>query len=117
MDSKWLFVGIIVVVIVGALAFGAFSSTLPYASDLSPVMYFYSDDCVHCQRMKPILSALGDSGYRVKMMNVQKNPQYWSKYNVSGTPTWIAANGDALSGEQSQNDLKAWFDAHGAKIA
>lgn len=117
MDGKMIFGGILAVVLIGALAYALWPHPLVYADEKSPVMYFYQDDCIHCQRMKPILDSLGSEGYRVKMMNAQTHPQYWSQYKVEGTPTWLAQNGDRISGEQTQADLKAWFDAHGAKIA
>ena len=117
MDGKMIFGGILAVVLVGALVYALWPHPWVFADDQSPVMYFYQDSCIHCKAMKPILDELGQQGYRVKLMNAEKNPQYWTQYNVTGTPMWVAQNGDRLEGEQSKADLQAWFDAHGAKIA
>lgn len=119
MDKK-IIVGVVALVIViglGALYYVGDNSQPIYSNPNSPVMYFYQDDCPHCIAMHPIMLDLGAQGYRVKLMDAQTNPAYWSEYNIAGTPTWVAANGDRLIGEQPEVTLQAWFDAHGAKIA
>lgn len=120
MDQKiWIGVGAVAIVLLAALYWVGSTSanSWNFASSASPVMYFYQDDCVHCEAMKPIMQDLGNQGYRVKLMDAQTNTSLWTTYSIVGTPTWIAANGDRISGEQDEATLQAWLDAHGAKIA
>ncbi len=117
MDKKMIFAAIGIVVFFGGLAVMAQSAgASSYTDSASPVMYFYSDTCSHCQAMKPILSNLAKKGFRVKPMDVRTNQAYWQQYSIEGTPTWIAANGDRIVGEQSQSYLEYWLEQHGAKI-
>lgn len=88
-----------------------------YFDSASPVMYFYSESCHWCQEQKPILQELADEGYRVNPMNVGAHPEYWSQYNIAGTPTFLAGNGDRLPGFTQKDELKQFFDDHNAKIA
>jgi len=75
-------------------------------------MYFYQDTCSWCIKEKEILQKLGNEGYRVKSMNISKNVDLWQQYNVSGTPTFIAKNGDRLEGYHDYDSLKTWLDQH-----
>ncbi len=119
LDKKIIIGAVVVAVLVllGVFYYVGANSAPIYSSPNSPVMYFYQDDCPHCIAMHPIMLDLGAQGYRVKLMDAQTNPAYWSQYNIVGTPTWVAANGDRLIGEQSEAALQAWLNAHGAKIA
>jgi len=83
-----------------------------YFDENATVMYFYSDNCSWCKKQKEVLSQLGTEGYRVKPMNVGQDQSLWEKYQVSGTPTFIAANGDRLPGYQTYDQLKPWLDSH-----
>ncbi len=116
MNKLLLVIGAIIVV-VAAFAFTSATAKPTYTDDRSPVMYFYQATCSHCIAMKPILTELAAEGYRVKFMDVGKDTSLWQKYNIEGTPTWIAANNDRIVGRQSKEALRAWFDSHGAKIA
>ncbi|MFQ5405942.1 MAG: thioredoxin family protein [Candidatus Micrarchaeia archaeon] len=109
--------GAIAVFFVVLILLAGGSSGKVYEDDSSPVMYFYSPTCSHCIAMTPILEKLGSSGgFRVKPMNVKANPSYWTQYSVEGTPTWVAANGDRIVGEQTEVFLRVWLESHGAKI-
>ena len=88
-----------------------------FVNDASPVMYFESPKCHFCLQQKPILLELADEGFRVKDMDVLANPSYWQQYNITGTPTFVAGNGDRLVGLQAKDKLKDWLQEHGAKIA
>jgi thiol-disulfide isomerase/thioredoxin len=116
MNKLLIVIGAIVVVVL-AFALTSTGAKTPYADDKSPVMYFYSETCSHCIAMKPILAELAAEGYRVKMMNAGADASLWQTYSITGTPTWLAANNERIVGEQSKEALRAWFDAHGAKIA
>ncbi len=84
-----------------------------YFSADAKVMYFYSDFCHWCQKEKDeVLSKLGPEGYQVKPMNVGEKPDLGQQYNISGTPTFIAANGERLVGFQTIDQLKPWLDQH-----
>lgn len=88
-----------------------------YFSADAKVMYFYQPTCHYCLLQSPILSELAVEGYRVKPMDGSKDPSVWagfegSKYNVNGTPSFIADNGDRLEGMQQKEALKAFLDAH-----
>ena len=94
------------------------SAEAAYFDENSPVLFFYSDNCGWCTKEKTELEALAPEGYRVKPMDVGKNPNYWEKYSISGTPTFIANNGEGekSSGYMVKDELKKWLDKNGAKI-
>jgi len=84
-----------------------------YFSQDAKVMYFYSDLCHWCQKEKDeVFPEIGKLGYKVKPMNVGENPELGKQYNITGTPTFIAANGDPLVGFKTVDELKAWLDTH-----
>ena len=105
---------IALLVVFGVLA--AQSGNEPYKDDRSPVMYFFSSTCRFCQQQAPILRELSAEGFRIKPMDVGKNPNYWEDYSVTGTPTFLAANGDRLDGFTQKEALRAFLAQHGAKI-
>ena len=83
-----------------------------YFAEDAKVMYFYSEACHWCLEEKKVLEELGKEGYKVKPMNVGEKPELWKQYNVSGTPTFIASNGERLPGYQKKEPLKKWLDEH-----
>jgi len=83
-----------------------------YFDNNASVMEFYQPNCGWCQKESPILENLAKQGYKVKPMNAAADQTLWQKYNVSGTPTFIAANGDKLEGYQTEDQLKKFLDAH-----
>ncbi len=83
-----------------------------YFAEDAKVMYFYSDYCHWCEQEKEVLAELGNEDYKVKPMNVGENPDLWKQYNIEGTPTFIAANGERLVGFQKKDALKSWLDQH-----
>lgn len=90
----------------------ATDSSLYFSQD-AKVMYFYSDFCHWCQKEKEqVLPELGKEGYKLKPMNVGENPDLAKKYNITGTPTFVAANGDQLVGYQTADALKDWLNKH-----
>lgn len=88
----------------------------PYYDENANVMEFYQDTCSWCIKEQTVLKQLGDQGYRVKPMNIganhPENKDFWQKYNISGTPSFVAANGDRLEGYQTEDALKAFLDKH-----
>ncbi len=117
MDSKTVLLGVVALVVTAALAFTLFPSAPAYVSDKSPVMYFYSAQCRFCQQQKPVLEELAAEGYRVRLMDVGKSPQYWQQYGIEGTPAFATASGVKVEGLQDKAALRAWLDANGAKVA
>ena len=120
MKTKTLVLGLIALAVVGIAAYVMVSSSakaLVFADDNSPVMYFYSDSCIHCKEQKPVLQELAKEGYRVKLMDVLSHPEYWDQYQISGTPTFLAANGDKQVGFTQKEALGVWLESHGARIA
>jgi protein-disulfide isomerase len=127
-NFKWLIGLAVVVVVIGA--YWAFSRTgnkptpvpssgqvagqskASYFDENASVMFFYSDQCGWCQKEKTVLGELAKDGYRVKPMDVAANPDYWQQYQVTGTPTFIAKNGDKLNGYKEKDELKKWLDEH-----
>lgn len=130
-NRNWVF-GLIVLIIILGLSTWGFSknvkdpgkniagvseptvkvSDTSFFDENASIMLFYSDSCGWCNKQKEVLSQLAPEGYRVKPMDVAKNPDYWKQYNVSGTPTFIAANGQRQEGYLEKDALKAWLDAN-----
>ena len=131
-NKNWMFGLVVLIIIVGLSAWGfSKSKTNPikdvagtsepavteitdtsFFDDNAKVMMFYSDGCGWCQKEKVVLSELSPEGYRVKPMDVGKNPDLWKQYNINGTPTFIAANGERQEGYMEKDALKVWLDAH-----
>lgn len=134
-DNRWI-LGLIVliaaIVVMGAWGFNknkdnptnagpqtATSDSLesqPYYDDNANVMEFYQDTCSWCIKEKEVLVKLGEEGYRVKSMNIGSNhpdnQKWWKEFNISGTPSFVAKNGDRLEGYKSYDELKAFLDSH-----
>lgn len=130
-DKRWILGLVVVIAAIVALGLWGFkknennngTTTTPqvsgestekpvYYDDNATVMEFYSDYCSWCIKEKDVLKKLGDEGYRVKPMNVGINQNYWKDYNISGTPIFIAKNGDRLEGFHDYDSLKAFLDQH-----
>ncbi|MCA9237386.1 MAG: trypsin-like peptidase domain-containing protein [Planctomycetales bacterium] len=50
---------------------------------------FSSPTCGPCRRMRPIVQQLTSSGYRIREVDVSREPQIASHYGVSSVPTFI----------------------------
>jgi len=133
MGRTWIIVSVLViVVIIGFAIFGyskvsnknskdqtvsptptVLAANQNFFSEDAKVMYFYSDLCHWCQKEEAdVLPDLGAQGYKLKPMNVGNDPNLSVQYKIEGTPTFIAENGDRLTGYQEEPTLKAWLDAH-----
>ena len=92
---------------------GTQTDSSEYFSDDAKVMYFYSDFCHWCQKEKDeVFPEIGKLGYKVKPMNVGEKPDLGQQYNITGTPTFVAANGERLVGFQTLDQLKPWLNQH-----
>jgi len=85
-----------------------------FFSENAKVMYFYSENCGWCKKEKEeVLSKLGKEGYKVKPIDAAVDPDIFDKYNVSGTPTFIAIDDNArLDGFQDYDTLKSFLDKY-----
>lgn len=83
-----------------------------YFDQNATVMEFYQPNCGWCQKESAVMEELAKQGYKVKPMNAAADQSFWTKYNVSGTPTFVAANGDKIEGYQTADQLKTFLDAH-----
>ncbi|MBI4361456.1 thioredoxin family protein [Candidatus Micrarchaeota archaeon] len=119
MNGKIILLGVIAVIVVAGIALSVAGGASKFASDQSPVWYFYRDDCHFCQQQKPILEDLALEGYRVKLVDLNAQPALWQQYGITGTPTFVADNGqgERLEGLTQKAELKAYFDRNGAKVA
>lgn len=86
-------------------------------SQIPVIADFYSDSCVPCKRISPILSKL-ESEYagRLKVVKINANfeEELVSKYNISVTPTILFFNKgeetDRLKGAVTREDITAITD-------
>lgn len=119
MDGKMVLLGVIGLIVVAGIALSVAGGAAKFASDQSPVWYFYRDDCHFCQQQKPILEDLAQEGYRVKLVDLNAQPALWKQYGITGTPTFVAQSGqgERLEGLTQKAELKSFFDRSGAKVA
>lgn len=127
-NKNWIIGLVVVIAAIVALGIWGFKSNTnktaseetkivaAYFDDNAAVMYFYQDTCSWCIKQKDVLAKLGSEGYKVKSMNIGSNypdhQSWWKEYNISGTPTFVAKNGDRLEGYQTADKLKAFLDSH-----
>jgi thiol-disulfide isomerase/thioredoxin len=50
---------------------------------------FNSNSCAPCRQMRPIVRQLAASGYRVRDVNIEREPQLAAQYRVTQVPTFI----------------------------
>ncbi|HLQ71298.1 MAG TPA: thioredoxin family protein [Bacillota bacterium] len=80
-------------------------------------VYFYSPDCVHCQRTTPVLVPLTEEkGIDMKKLNLKEYKRQWDEYKIEGTPTLIHYDDGEevarISGEQSEENFTVFFDEY-----
>jgi thioredoxin 1 len=78
---------------------------------------FYSDSCVPCKRMSPVLSALeSEEGLDVVKVNIGYDRDLAQRYDVTATPTLALFKdgqlADKVVGAKKKDELKAFVDAH-----
>jgi len=83
-----------------------------YFDDNANVMYFYSDECRWCIEESKVFEEIAPLGYKVKPMNIGTDRSLASKYNIEGTPTFVAKNGERNAGFMEKDALIKWLDAH-----
>jgi thioredoxin 2 len=81
-----------------------------------PILFeFYSNECPHCLRMKPILERLARrraGEIMVARVNVDQYPELASGYGINSVPTFIIVNRgteiDRLSGSKEEMEFSLW---------
>lgn len=86
----------------------------------TPVLVdFYTDSCVHCKNMVPVLAQLSSEyqgSLKLVRVDVAANPTLAERYQVSALPGFILfKNGEKLesfAGEMAKSDLEAMVKKH-----
>lgn len=84
-------------------------------NDGTATVYFYSPECIHCQRTTPIVVPLAeDLNIDLQIYNVLQYEQGWDDYKIEGTPTIIHfENGKEVArihGEKKKDEFQDWFE-------
>jgi len=77
------------------------------AVKISEPLFFYSDTCPHCQKMKPIVEELQKEGCQIKWVDASasQNQELNNQYQITGVPAFIRPDGEKLIGEQDKATL------------
>jgi thioredoxin 1 len=80
---------------------------------------FYSDSCVPCKRMSPVVAELEEEfagAVAVGKVNIAYDTELTERYEVSSAPTFLVfKNGEIAAravGAQKKADLKALLEQH-----
>ncbi|MDM5187211.1 thioredoxin family protein [Bacillus sp. DX4.1] len=79
-------------------------------------IYFYQTNCIHCQKMSPIVVPLAkDLNVDMKVIDIEKEPNaVWDEFKITGTPTIIhykeGKEVSRIDGEQTKKTLEKWFN-------
>ncbi|MBQ8164562.1 MAG: thioredoxin family protein [Clostridia bacterium] len=83
------------------------------------VVEFYSDSCVPCKRMSPVLAALEDryqENIYVAKVNVAYENELAEEYNIGSTPTFLFfRNGgivERFSGARKRDELEQIIESN-----
>ncbi|MFD2924329.1 thioredoxin family protein [Halobacillus naozhouensis] len=77
-------------------------------------VYFYSPECVHCQRTTPVLVPLvQELGVDMKKLNLLEFKNMWQEYGIEATPTLVHyENGEEVArivGSQKVSTFEDFF--------
>lgn len=80
-------------------------------------VYFYSPECVYCQRTTPILMPVTeDLDVEVKKLNLLEFEDQWGPYGIESTPTLIhykdGKEVGRIVGQHTEADFEAFFDEY-----
>lgn len=87
------------------------------------VIFYFSETCPHCERMKPHVESLEKEGFKVlwadatsgENVNVLKECFADKSDKLNGVPAYICANSGAIKvGEMPEEDLRSFFEDCGA---
>ena len=87
-------------------------------SELPVIVDFYSDSCVACKKLAPVLGDIEDD-YEDKLhvykVNTNFDAELAEQYEVTANPTLLFVKGkevlDRKAGALKPADLKAWVDS------
>ncbi|WP_028394045.1 thioredoxin family protein [Bacillus cihuensis] len=79
------------------------------------VVYFYSPECVHCQRVTPVIVPMAEQiDIDLKKLNLLEFENGWNEFSIEGTPTIIHyKKGKEISrlvGENTKRDFEKFFN-------
>ena len=87
-------------------------------SELPVIVDFYSDSCVACKKLAPVLGDIEDDyedKHHVYKVNTNFDAELAEQYEVTANPTLLFVKGkevlDRKVGAQKPADLKAWVDS------
>lgn len=80
-------------------------------------VYFYSPECIHCQKTTPIVAPLAEEmGIDLVQYNLLEFKQGWDDYSIESTPTIVHfKNGKEearIVGYNEKEVFKKWFEDH-----
>ncbi len=89
------------------------------ASELPVIVDFYSDSCVACKKLAPVLGGAEEDfedKLTVLKLNTTFDPEVAEKYEVKSTPTLILfKNGELVDrkiGFVKPSDLQTWIESN-----
>src|SRR5699024_3384139 len=87
------------------------------ASVESTTVYFFSADCVHCQRTSRVVVPLAeDNDIDLVQMNIMEFEDEKAEYDIEGTPTMVHFdNGNEVArivGEHPEDEFQSFFDEY-----
>lgn len=84
---------------------------------------FYTDNCPHCVKMKPVLGQLAYNGQGIVTLvkiNASKAPSIAERYQVSGVPAFaLFVDGhqiDSTAGARTFEDLRSWLSLNNVSV-
>lgn len=83
----------------------------------STTVYFFSPDCVHCQRTTPVLVPLAeDNDIDLVQMNLMEFEDEKAKYEIEGTPTMVHFDDgeevERIVGSHTEEEFQGFFDEY-----
>lgn len=98
-----------------ALTFLLLASSLALPCHAETVMLdFSSSSCGPCRQMRPIVHQLAATGYRIRDVNIEREPQLAARFHVTQVPTFIVLVNDReaarLTGTTSYEQLREMMD-------
>lgn len=113
--TGWTFANSVTPDVVADVNAGTFQGEV-LDSQLPVLVEFYTQDCPHCENMKPAITKLASDsqGYlRVAKVDSSANQVLADRYQVNGVPAFVLfKEGKALNGttgEMSREELETWI--------
>jgi len=81
-------------------------------SELIKALFFYSDGCSHCSKMKPIVEELQAEGYQIEWIDASQNRDLDNKFQIEAVPTFVRPDGERLVGGQTKEKLAEFLQEY-----